>query len=224
MTGLKLAALRDIRRTSGKFGTDDNVILSRSVGRVQDTQSAHRLDAANYGHVGCGRWRGRAAQVAVVACVSGRDRTVNRRSVAHCRRLAVANDRQWIDWRSRREWRNGSPQDGMECDRIDRQHGHGSSDQRAHDNQNPARRDPSPFWRMAPLPIEEAAASRLGYLQDPTAVMSALGQKRTFRHSFDYFISAQEERLWDRQTECLGAGQVDDELKPGWLFRVRRGL
>ena len=52
--------------------------------------------------------------------------------------------------------------------------------------------------------------------------LSALG--RTFRHSFDYFISAQKERHWDRQVERLGAGQIDDELKPGWLFRVRRGL
>jgi len=45
--------------------------------------------------------------------------------------------------------------------------------------------------------------------------MSALGQKRTFRHSFDYIISAWEERLWDRQAKRLGAGQVDDKLT--WL-------
>src|SRR5262249_26560132 len=36
--------------------------------------------------------------------------------------------------------------------------------------------------------------------------------------SFNYFISAQEKRLGDGQTERLGGSQIDDEFKLGWLF------
>jgi len=48
--------------------------------------------------------------------------------------------------------------------------------------------------------------------------MSALCQKRTSRYLFDYLVSAQQERLRDRQAECLGSSQIDDEFKLGRLF------
>ena len=36
--------------------------------------------------------------------------------------------------------------------------------------------------------------------------------------SFDHLVGAGEKRRWDRQAECLGGPQIDDELKLGRLL------
>src|SRR4051812_8433297 len=38
------------------------------------------------------------------------------------------------------------------------------------------------------------------------------------RRSFDHLVGAQEERLRDRQSECLGGSKIEDELELGRLL------
>ena len=83
------------RRTSGKFGTGGNVIMPGNIGRMQEPQYAHGLDAGNQQHVGCGRQSGGAAQGAVVARVGRREWELDRCRVGRC--FAVTNDGKWIN-------------------------------------------------------------------------------------------------------------------------------
>ena len=48
--------------------------------------------------------------------------------------------------------------------------------------------------------------------------MSALGQKRTLRHSFDHVVGAAEQRLRDGQAEGFGGFDVDHQLELGGLL------
>jgi len=53
--------------------------------------------------------------------------------------------------------------------------------------------------------------------------MSAKGQKRTFRHSFDHLFGASEQCRRNSETECLSGLQVDDKLKIGRLLNREVG-
>jgi hypothetical protein len=66
------------RRTSfaGKreLGIGGDIIMPRDIGRVQDPQCPYRLEADGHSRIGCQRWCGGVAQIAVVARVGRRER------------------------------------------------------------------------------------------------------------------------------------------------------
>src|SRR5262245_48454967 len=49
-------------------------------------------------------------------------------------------------------------------------------------------------------------------------LMSAKGQKRTLRHSFDHVVGAAEQRLRDGQAEGFGGFEIDRQLELGGLL------
>src|SRR6476619_6788298 len=62
------------RRASGEFGVSDNVVMPRNIDGAQDLEGPYRLEASRQNCVGRQRWRGRGAQIAVIAGMRRRQR------------------------------------------------------------------------------------------------------------------------------------------------------
>jgi hypothetical protein len=80
----------------------------------------------------------------------------------------------------------------------------------------------SALARIAPAKADHRKRSCLPYPQKRTCaaqqVMSALGQKRTLRHSFDHLVGTLLNMKRDVESERLGGPDIDNQLKLGRLF------
>ena len=88
--------------------------MPRDIGRVQDPQCPHWLEAGSHRRIGGQRWRGGAAQIAVVARVGRRERAVAWCLLGRCRGFALTDDRNGSTAEPAAERGNGSPQHGMQ--------------------------------------------------------------------------------------------------------------
>lgn len=91
------------RRTSGEFGIGGNIVVPRNIDRAQDLEGPYRLEASRQYCVGRQRWRGRAAQIAVIAGMGRRERPGGGCLFGRRGGFAMTDDRERVDDRARGE-------------------------------------------------------------------------------------------------------------------------
>ena len=104
------------RRTSGELGISGNIIMPCDMGRAQDAQCLHWLEAGSQRCIGRQWWHGGTAQIAVIARVCRRERVVGWCLFGRRGGFAVTDGRERIDGRRCGELWNGSPQHSLQSD------------------------------------------------------------------------------------------------------------